>query len=382
VHEEVGMADEVPVEAVVGNLSTSMRQRVEIAKALSRNARLLILDEPTSRLGGAERDQLWELMRRIAGQGTSLIFISHFLEEVLAITSRLTVLRDGAVVLADKSENQTLSTVSNALLGQALAAQEVQEASRPSAGRGKTVLQASGVACGRRDKDINLELHAGEIVGLAGLIGSGRTTLAKALVGAIPLDAGSLELHGKTVRFKNPGQALRAGVVLVPEDRRTQGLVGVLPASENIAMMSLVRSPSKFGFIGTRGLRKAAEDAIEQFEVRPPEHGRPGATFSGGNQQKLLLARAILADADVLVIDQPTAGVDVGTKAQIHRILHQAARDGKAILCVSDEIDEILAVSDRILVMRDGRLVVELDRADVEREELIELMAARTANAT
>jgi ribose transport system ATP-binding protein len=379
--EKVGMADEVPLDSVVAGLSTSMQQRVEIAKALSRDAKVLVLDEPTSRLGGTDRQRLFTLMRRIAEAGTALMFISHFLEEVLAVTSRLTVLRDGAVVAEGASSQYDAVSLSSALLGQALERQEAVEARRAAPRRGEAVLSASGLSCGHRVRDVSVALHAGEIVGVAGLIGSGRSTLAKALAGALPLSAGVLELRGKPVRFKSPKQALRAGVALVPEDRRSQGLVGVLPASENIVLMSLVKAPSKFGFVGANGLRKAAKAAIEQFEVRPAEEERPGATFSGGNQQKLLLARAILADTDVLVIDQPTAGVDVGTKAQIHRILRNSAEQGKAILCVSDEIDELLALGDRLIVMRDGRLIAELQRGEMGREELIAMMSARAADA-
>jgi ABC-type sugar transport system ATPase subunit len=309
------------------------------------------------------------------------VFISHFLEEVLAVTSRLTVLRDGRVVAAGASSEYDPVSLSSELLGQALEREEAVESHRPVRRRGEAVLGVSGLGCGRRVRDVSLTLHAGEIVGVAGLIGSGRTTLAKALVGAVPIDAGVIELRGKRVRFKSPARALRAGVALVPEDRRAQGLVGVLPASENIVLMSLVRGRSKLGFVGAGGLRKTARSAIERFEVRPAEEERPGSTFSGGNQQKLLLARAILADTDVLVIDQPTAGVDVGTKAQIHRILRNAAANGKAILCISDEIDELLALGDRLVVMRDGHVIAERLRGEVGREELITTMSARVADA-
>jgi ABC-type sugar transport system ATPase subunit len=268
-------------------------------------------------------------------------------------------------------------------MGQALAreeAREAQEAGGRSAARGKPLLTVSGVACGYRTKDVSLSLCRGEIVGLAGLIGSGRSTLAKSLVGAVPLKAGRLELGGNPVRFKNPRQALKAGVALIPEDRRAEGLIGALPARENIVIMGLARSNSRFGFLGTRRLRRTADQAIARFEVRPADERRHAATFSGGNQQKLLLARAILADTEVLLIDQPTAGVDVGTKAQIHRILRSTAEEGRAILIISDEIDELLTVSDRLIVMRDGRMIAERDRGDIARDELIALISRGTAN--
>jgi ribose transport system ATP-binding protein len=379
--ERIGMEGEVPLHAIVEGLSTSMQQRVEIAKALSRDARVLVLDEPTSRLGGDDRQRLFELMDRIAAGGTALMFISHFLEEVLDVTSRVTVLRDGRVVERGYSENYTPSSLSTALLGETLEAQEAKEAKeteRTLGGRGAKLFEATDVACGHRVRGASLALHAGEIVGLAGLMGSGRTTLAKALVGAIPLKTGEIRLRGEPVRFRSPGAALRAGVALVPEDRRAQGLVGVLPARDNMVLMSMIRQKASLGIIRPGPLRKLADGAITDFEVRPGEPERPAATFSGGNQQKLLLARAVLSGAEVLIIDQPTAGVDVGTKAQIHRILRALAGEGKAILMLSDEIDELLGLSDRLLVMREGELVAEHDRGGVERSELITEVAART----
>jgi ABC-type sugar transport system ATPase subunit len=376
--ERIGMAGEVPLDSPVEGLSTSMQQRVEIAKALSRNAKVLVLDEPTSRLGSEDRERLFDLMRRIAAGGTSLMFISHFLEEVLAVTSRVTVLRDGWVVERGYSANYTPVSLSTALLGQALEKQEAEEAGRREGTRGETIFEAKDVQCGRRVRDVSLSLQAGEIVGLAGLLGSGRTTLAKALVGAIPMKSGEVKLRGERVRFRNPTAALRAGVALVPEDRRKQGLVGVLSARENMVLASVIRQKTMLGFVAPGGLRKAADQAIEDFEVRPGEPERAASTFSGGNQQKLLLARVVLSGVEVLIIDQPTAGVDVGTKAQIHRMLRSLADEGKAILIVSDEIDELLGLTDRLLVMREGELVSEYERGGIGRGDLIAEVAART----
>jgi ABC-type sugar transport system ATPase subunit len=376
--ERIGMADEVPLDAAVGGLSTSMQQRVEIAKALSRDARVLVLDEPTSRLGTEDREQLFELMRRIAANGTSLIFISHFLEEVLAVTSAITVLRDGRVVERGRSAEYTPATVSTALLGEVLEEQQHEESLQKVGALGEVILKVDNLGCGHRVRGVSFALRSGEIVALAGLIGSGRTTLAKALVGALPMTAGEVSLHGDPVSFRSPTQALRAGVALVPEDRRAQGLVGVLPADENITLMKLIRQKSPLGLVGPSGLRRAAQQAVKDFEVRPAEGERPAAMFSGGNQQKLLIARTVLSDAEVLIIDQPTAGVDVGTKAQIHRILRSLADDGKAILVLSDEIEELLGLGDRILVMRDGALVSEHVKGSLGQGELNAAMAARS----
>jgi len=379
--ERIGMAGDLPLDDTVSGLSTSMQQRIEIAKALSRNARVLVLDEPTSRLDGNERTKLFALMHRLAAAGTSLVFISHFLEEVLAVTSRLTVLRDGYAVARGRSEDFSLESLSHALLGQTLESQEEAERAQSRDSVGPELFAAKNVQVGQRVRGVSLSLHAGEIVSLAGLMGSGRTTFVKSLIGAIKMSGGEIELRGKTTRFRNPTQALRAGVALVPEDRRAQGLVGVLPARENIVMMSVIRQPSKLGFVRPSALRGLAQRAVEDLEVRPADDARLASTFSGGNQQKLLLARAVLSGVDVMIVDQPTAGVDVGTKAQIHRILRELADEGKAILVVSDEIDELLTVGDRILVMREGALAGEYRRGELDRSKLIAELTARTAYA-
>jgi ribose transport system ATP-binding protein len=373
--EEAGMAGDLPLDTQVAGLSTSVQQRVEIAKALSRDAKVLVLDEPTSRLTEPDRERLFQLMRRIADSGVALVFISHFLEEVLTITDRLTVMRDGAVVSSGRSNDFDLLSLSTALMGRELARDELGTKRTRNTGGGKVALSATGVTCGPRTRDVSLSLRSGEIVGVAGLVGSGRSTLAKALAGALPIEDGELEVHDRAVHFKSPRDALRAGIALIPEDRRAQGLIGALPAAENMVIMGLARRRTRFGIVANARLRKDAREAMARFEIRPADARRRAETFSGGNQQKLLLARAILAGTEVVIIDQPTAGVDVGTKAQIHRILREVADEGKAILVISDEVDELLAISDRLLVMRDGLVVTERDRSQIEREELLVLMS-------
>jgi ABC-type sugar transport system ATPase subunit len=212
------------------------------------------------------------------------------------------------------------------------------------------------------------------MVGLAGLVGSGRTTLLRMLVGATSMKSGSVQLQGRIVRFRGPGEALRAGLALVPEDRRAQALFRGLSATDNLTLMVLAARGTRFGFVG-HGLRRKVRDAIETFEVRPADEDRKGGTFSGGNQQKLVLARAVLASPIILLVDQPTAGVDVGTKAQIHTILRDLAEAGNGVIVISDDLDELIALSDRMIVMRAGRVVGEQQQGAVQREALIELMA-------
>jgi ABC-type sugar transport system ATPase subunit len=251
------------------------------------------------------------------------------------------------------------------------------------------------VTGGRQVRDVSLAIHAGEVVGVAGLVGSGRSTLAQIMVGAMPIQEGALELRGKPIRLRSPRAALRAGIALVPEDRRVQGLVGTSPASENVTLMTLAASRrshdagvasgkpgeigGRFGIVGRRGLRRMAREAIAEFEVRPPDAELSATAFSGGNQQKLVLARAVLARPDVLIVDQPTAGVDVGTKAQIHKIIRDLAESGKGVLVISDDIDELLALSDRLMVMRSGAIVTEYSRDVATHDKLVGAMSTGTA---
>lgn len=379
---EVGIVQGLPLDYPVARLSAAMQQRVEIAKALTRNAKVLVLDEPTSRLAGPDRERLFGLMRRIAAEGTALIFISHFLDEVLAVTSRLTVLRDGVVVASGRTSDFSAVSLGSAVMGRALEVQEAEEEHAASGANGDVALVADNVSCGRQTRNVSFSLNRGEVVGLAGLVGSGRSTLAKALVGAVPLVGGKISIGGEYVKLRGPRHALRAGVALVPEDRRAQGLVRVRPARENLMLMSLARSSSRFGLLSPKRLRHSARKAIVDFSVRPASDDRRAGTFSGGNQQKLLLARAIIAEPDVLVVDQPTAGVDVGTKAQIHRILRGLADQKKAVLVISDDIEEILALSDRLLIMRNGVLVGERRRGGVDKDELVSLISVGAGQQT
>jgi ABC-type sugar transport system ATPase subunit len=371
--EAVGMADDLPLDAVVGTLSAALRQRTEIAKALTKNAKVVVLDEPTARLPIPDRERLGALIQRIARSGTALILISHLLEEVLQVASRVTILRDGAVVESGPTARFDLLTLSSALLGRQL----VREEHTPRGGRhftGEPLLRVTAVTGGHQVRDVSFALHRGEIVGLAGLVGSGRTTLLRMLVGATSMKSGSVQLQGRIVRFRGPGEALRAGVALVPEDRRAQALFRGLSATDNLTLMVLAGRGTRFGFVG-RGLRRKVRDTIENFEVRPADEDRKGGTFSGGNQQKLVLARAVLASPRILLVDQPTAGVDVGTKAQIHTILRDLAEAGHGVIVISDDLDELIALSDRMIVMRAGRVVGEQQQGAVQREALIELMA-------
>lgn len=378
--ENVGMAGDVPLDAVVGSLSAAMREYVEIAKALTKNAKVLVLDEPTARLPEHERVQLASLIKRIAERGTGVIFISHILDEILDVASRVTVLRDGRVVESRSAGDFHVTSLSAALLGETKVAVAKNER-RGSSVAAEVVLLASSLSGGYQVRDVSFALHRGEIIGLAGLVGSGRTTLARLLVGATTMTSGSVEYRGRIVRFRSPGQALRSGIVLVPGDRQEQGVFGQLSAADNLTLMMIGARGTRFGHVGYRSLGTKVADAMDNFEVHPSNSHRAASTFSGGNQQKLLLARAMLAQPTVLVVDQPTAGVDVGTKAQIYNMLHDVAAAGNGILVISDDLDEVLALSDRVLVMRLGRVVEAFDRDAMSREAVLDLLTVESRAA-
>jgi len=374
--DEAGMAGEFRLDATVGGLSAGVQQRVEIAKALTRNVKVLVLDEPTARLTGAERDRLIGLMHKISNGGTSIIFISHFLDEVLAVTSELTVLRDGAVTANGTSSNFSIDSLSVALVGRQLAS-EVRTLNS-SGDQGLEVLRAVNLTGGRQVHDVSLTLRSGEILGVAGLVGSGRSTLARLLVGAQQPTDGSIEVKGRRVRLHSPKHALRLGIGLVSEDRRTQGLIKPCSAGENIVVMWLSKVKTRLGFVSPGRLRRLAQEAVTDFNVRPPSPGRIVTTFSGGNQQKILIARAVIARPDVLIFDQPTAGTDVGTKAEIHQILRNLTTGGGAILIISDDVHELLTLCDRLVVMRRGRVISE-PSPEIGADDLVALMTVGTS---
>jgi ABC-type sugar transport system ATPase subunit len=369
--DEVGMAGELRLDSTVGSLSAGVQQRVEIAKALTRKVKVLVLDEPTARLTSAERDQLIGLMHKISRGGTSIVFISHFLDEILAVTTELTVLRDGAVTAKGSTASYGINSLSVALVGRQLA-QEVRII-KSDRTEGTDLLRATDLSGGRQVHDVSLVLRSGEILGLAGLVGSGRSTLARLLVGAQQPSGGSLEVHGKTVRLRSPRHALRLGIGFVAEDRKTQGLITSGSAANNIVLMWMAKVKSRFGLVNPSQLKRLARDTVTKFNVRPADERRLINTFSGGNQQKILIARAVIARPDVLIFDQPTAGTDVGTTSEIHQILRGLTAEGKAILIISDDVHELVTLCDRLIVMRRGRAICE-PPPDISSHELVELM--------
>jgi ABC-type sugar transport system ATPase subunit len=368
---------DLDVTRSVGSLSVGNRQRVEIAKALSHDARLLIMDEPTAALTESDVERLFRIVRLLRERNVGVIYISHRLEEVFELADRVTVLRDGGFVGTKAVADTTKDGLIAMMVGRTIDNLFPKQAVTP----GAPVLTVKGLTRLPTTRSVDLEVRAGEIVGLAGLVGAGRSELAQAIFGITPADAGEILLEGKPVRIKSPGQAKELGIAYVPEDRGHQGLVRPMTVRENMSMAvlhRLVRGP----FLDRAAENALAAENIERFNVRAGGREQVVNELSGGNQQKIVLGKWLASAPKLLIMDEPTRGIDVGAKAEIHRLMSELAAKGLAILMISSELPEILGMSDRILVMRDGRIVAEFDRADATQPLIAHaMMASEEASA-
>jgi ABC-type sugar transport system ATPase subunit len=363
---------DLPPERRVETLGVAERQLVAIARALHFGARLIILDEPTSSLSMAETESLFVTLRALRERGTAIVYISHRLEELRALADRVTVLRDGRVVTTAPLAQTSNDALILAMSGRDLA---TVDAARDERAAGEVLLEVRGVGRRGRLHDVSLEVRSGEIVGLAGLVGAGRSRLLRTVFGADRADAGEVRVRAADGSWRRVGtlrDAVAAGVGLVPEDRRALGLVPVASVADNIG---LVTPPGtrRFGMLRRGRLREFAARAVETLRIKARSLDAPVRTLSGGNQQKCVLGRWVGPEARVLLLDEPTRGVDVGAKAEIHRHLRELARRGLAILIASSELPELLALCDRIAVMRQGRLVSELPRGQATAPEVLRL---------
>jgi len=347
-------------------LSIADQQIIEIAKAISLDAKVLVMDEPTAALSGVEVDRLFAVARSLRDEGRALIFISHRFDEVFELCDRITVMRDGDYVATLDTTSTNVDDIVALMVGR-----EVGDLfPKTPADIGAPVLEVRGLTSTGVFHDVSFEVRAGEIVGLAGLVGAGRSEIARAVFGVDRYESGSVTLSGKPVPSHNPRAAIRAGMAFIPEDRRKQGLVTDASVARNVA--AVVRSGlAKAGFLTGRAESRAAGPWAGRLEVKTSALDMTAATMSGGNQQKVVIAKWLATNPTLLVIDEPTRGIDVGTKAEVHRLLSELAGQGLAILMISSELPEVLGMADRILVVCEGRLTADISREDATPENVM-----------
>ncbi|MBS1883389.1 MAG: sugar ABC transporter ATP-binding protein [Actinobacteria bacterium] len=382
--EEAAALDiELPMDALAGDLSVADQQLTEIVKAVSRHARVLVMDEPTARLSGPERERLFQIIEGLSGRGVGIVYISHFLEEIFAVASQVTVLGDGHRVAAQPLSELDLRQLAKLMVGDKF--QEIETTTRRhlehDAATDEFALALEGLGVAGQMSPTNLRIRRGEVVALAGLQGSGRGALAKAVVGDQAESFGKIKTSSYQGLPGNPLEAMKAGVVMVPADRKAVGLLSVRPVSDNIAVGALTRL-ARVGVIAPQKRNALVGELVERFHVHPPDPNVEVRALSGGNQQKVILARAVAAEADVLILDQPTAGVDIGAKVELYEQVDALASAGVAILLVSDDLTELLRLSDSIVLVHDGVAAEPVPTSQFDRASLLAAIAGKVQSTT
>ena len=367
---EYGFENVLPIHHYGDELSSAQRQLVEIMRALKSGVRVLALDEPTSSLTDEEVDRLFALVRRLRDEGVALIYVSHRIKEILRLCDQIAILRDGRLVALQPASELTEDEIVRLMVGRKLS--DVFQ--RQRAGTEREVLKVEGLRSNWHS-GVSFHINAGEVVGFAGLIGAGRSELAKVIFGELPKSGGRILVNGQEVTIHRPDQAIVKGIGFAPEDRKREGLVLMRSVVEN-ASMAIMRQVTRFHFVRNRLARSIATNYVEKLQVRTPSLDQEVGKLSGGNQQKVVLARWLAAKPKVLILDEPTRGIDVGTKAEIYRLIDALANEGLAIMFISSELSEILGLSDRIYVMQNGRFTGELSGADATEEAVLKLAMA------
>ena len=352
----------------VGSLQVSKQQMVEIAKALSFDAKILIMDEPTSALTTNEIDDLFRIIRKLKEEHCGIVYISHRLEELQNIVDRVVIMRDGKYITSMSFADTTLPQIISYMVGR-----EIKEKfPRVACSRGEKVFEVRNLNAGKMVRDVSFDLYEGEIVGIAGLMGAGRTETTRAIFGADPKEGGQIFIDGKEVAIGQPLDAIRAGIMLVPEDRRKDGLCVKLSIQNNIALPNLDQICNRFGVIDRKKEKAITEDAVKNLGIKLSSAEADAATLSGGNQQKVVVAKWLARHSRVVIFDEPTRGIDVAAKVEIYNIMNELKRRGIGVLFVSSEMPEIIGISDRILVMCDGRITGQLSSEDATQDLILE----------
>lgn len=358
---------QIDARAETRTLSIAQQQMLEIAKAISSDAKIIVMDEPTSSLTTKEVDALFRIIARLTGENRTVIYISHRMEEVFRIGDYVTVMRDGTFVgeypIAEVDQQKLISY----MVGRTIDNLYPKE----KAATGKVMISVRGLTKNGLFENVSFDVHAGEILGFSGLVGAGRTEVAMTVFGAMKADAGEVFLKGQKVHISNPKQAIGHGIAYIPEDRRKLALDLRAKISDNIALVNLDELINHAGFVSRRLEKELCEKQKARFRIKTPDLSNPANSLSGGNQQKVVLAKWLARDMDVIILDEPTRGIDVGSKEEIHRLIVELAKEGKAIIMISSELPEVLGMSDRIAVMYEGSLMTILNREEASQEKVM-----------
>ena len=359
-------------DAKMGDLTVAKMQMVEIAKAVSYDSQIVIMDEPTSSLTDAEVEQLFRIIADLKAKNVAIIYISHKMDEIFRISDDITVYRDGEYIATDRAENLNVDKVIQLMVGREV----TQMFPKVDCPIGETILKVESLSAGKAVKNVSFELHRGEILGMAGLVGAGRTETAEAIFGMRHITGGKIYKDGKELHIKSPEDAIENKIGLLTEDRRGNGIVGLLSVRENTVLANL----KKYGFpLNHKKMREDTDVYIKKLNTKTPSMETPIQNLSGGNQQKVLVGRWLLTDPDILIVDEPTRGIDVGAKAEIHSLITKLAGEGKAIIMISSELPEVMGMSDRIVVMHEGTMTGVIDRKDFSSELILKYATSEEA---
>ncbi len=363
-------------KTTVKYLTTGQRQIVEIAKAISRDARIIVMDEPSSSLTNSEVEALFQIVKDLQKKGVTVIYISHRLEELFQICQRVTVMRDGQFIETLKTKDTNREELIRLMVGRTLNETYPERQAKP----GETVLETRNLY-GNGDIDINFQLRRGEILGFAGLVGAGRTELVRMLYGADPAERGNILLKGEKIKLSSPSDGIQKGIGLIPEDRKIHGVIQKMNIKDNITLANF-KGISKFGIINSKKEVQQAERFRRELRIKTPSLKQKVKNLSGGNQQKVVLAKWLATNSQILIFDEPTRGIDVGAKQEIYKLMRDLAEEGKSIIMVSSDMEEILGMSDRIIVMYEGRITGEIERKEFSQEKIMKLASGQERGRT
>lgn len=361
---------QIPYKATqkMGEISIAGQQQIEIAKAISTNARVIIMDEPTSAIADAEVSVLFEQIRKLKAQGVAILYITHKMEEIFQIADEVTVVRDGAWIITKSASELTVDEIITHMVGRKVDNLFPRTATTP----GKVAIEVHNLTRKNVFQDISFQACRGEIVGFAGLVGAGRSEVMRSVFGLDPYDSGSIYVDGKQIHIRNSGDGLKNGIAMMSEDRRSEGIIPIRSVREN-ASLAFIDRFAKLIFINQQQEIQATDSMLDKLKVRASSPKQEIRTLSGGNQQKVILAKWLLGDTKVLILDEPTRGIDVGSKAEIHQLMCDCAAEGMAVIMISSELPEVLGMADRIYVMREGRIAGELSRQAATQETIMRL---------